>query len=93
MPSALLGVFGPVGEASDGDLPETADPEAGDIAAGAAEFAVSGPDPVGPDAGVDAEAVVASVAPAPFVAAEAPVSDMVMASPDFNIHLVVQNGV
>ena len=81
LPSAILGVLAPVGEASDGDLADTADPAIGDIAAGAAEFAPSGPNPVGPDPGVDTEAEAASVTAAPFVATEAPVSDMVQASP------------
>ena len=78
-PSALLGVLVPVGDAIDGDLVETADPAIGDITLGAAECAPSGPDAAGSDPAVDAEAVAASVAAAPFVAAETPVSDMVQA--------------
>ena len=83
--SAILGVLVPVGDASDGDLDETADPAIGDIAVDAAECAPSGPDAVGPDPAVDAEAVAASVAAAPFVAARAPVSDMVQATSYFNM--------
>ena len=71
--SAILGVLVPVGDASDGDLVETADPAIRDIAVDVVEC---GPDAVGDDPAVDAEAVAASVAAALFVAARAPVSGL-----------------
>ena len=83
LPSAIPGVLAPVGEASDGDLPEAADPAMGEIVAGASDFPPSVPDPVGPEPDVEAEAEAASVAAAPLVATETPVSDIVQVSSFF----------